>query len=324
MPLSIEIPDLECELLALWEQIPIGKVATCGAMAGALGSPFAAKWIGHYALHHRHDSECLCHRVVRARGELGGYVTGDMKEKIARLKREGVEICGESIDLARFGFEEFDCASPLARLRTVQEELVKKIAIRPRKRLPKLIGGVDAAYPASGDGQAAFALVEVETGQLVWSHIIRRPVRFPYITSFLSFREMPILVDLIEEVRELGKMPEVLLVDGTGVLHPRHAGLASHLGVIADVPTIGVTKKLLCGQVDIEGMKTLESRPILFEESLLGLAMRTTSGSLRPIFLSAGHRVDLTFAESAVRQTLFGRRLPEPLYWADRLSKKRI
>jgi deoxyribonuclease V len=253
---------------------------------------------------------------------LGGYVTGDLKAKIARLKRENIEIREETIDLARFGFDAFDSAAPLAQLRTIQEEIVKKIAIRPRKRLPRLIGGVDAAYPASGDGQAAFALVDVETGQLVWSHVIRRPVRFPYITSFLSFREMPILLELIEEVRSLGKMPEVILVDGTGVLHPRHAGLASHLGVVADVPTVGVTKKILCGQVDLENMKPKESRPIFFEEELLGFAIRATAGSMRPIFLSAGHRVDLPFAQSAVRQTLLGRRLPEPLYWADRLSKK--
>jgi deoxyribonuclease V len=106
-------------------------------------------------------------------------------------------------------------------------------------------------------------------------------------------------------------------------LHPRRAGAASHFGVAADVPTIGVTKKLLCGQVDIEGMQPLEARPIVFEDRLAGLAIRPTSGSLRPLFVSPGHRVDLTFAEQAVRQTLLGRRLPEPIYWADRLSKQK-
>jgi deoxyribonuclease V len=139
----------------------------------------------------------------------------------------------------------------------------------------------------------------------------------------LSFRELPSLLDLIAEVRAAGKMAEVILVDGSGILHPRRAGAASHLGVAAGVSTIGVTKKLLCGRVDIEEMQPLESRPVQFEDHLIGFAIRPTAGSLRPLFVSPGHGVDLTFSEEVVRQTLLGRRLPEPLYWADRLSKQK-
>jgi deoxyribonuclease V len=351
MSLSFGIPDLERELRALLAQIPAGKVATCGRLSQALGSPLAAKWVGYFALHHRHDDACRCHRIVRAGGKLGGYATGKMSDKIRLLKREGVLISAETIDLARFGFENFEGDFPLVKLRSIQEELAAKVSIRPRKRVPKMIGGVDVAYPSPDEAQAAYALVETETGRLVWSHVVRRPVRFPYITSFLSFRELPILLDLLAEVRQAGKMAEVLLVDGSGILHPRRAGAASHLGVTAEIPTIGVTKKLLCGQVDIEAMQPLESRPVLLLESqnprraaddgrtsrttdrlavvshsenrfnLSGVAIRPTSGSLRPIFVSPGHRVDLSFAEEIVRRLLLGRRLPEPLYWADRLSK---
>ena len=89
--------------------------------------------------------------------------------------------------------------------------------------------------------------------ELVWSAKIRRAIRFPYITSYLTFRELPILLELLGEVRAAGRMAPVLLVDGSGILHPRRFGVASHLGVAADAATIGVTKKLLCGKVDIGG-----------------------------------------------------------------------
>jgi deoxyribonuclease V len=151
---------------------------------------------------------------------------------------------------------------------------------------------------------------------------VRLPVRFPYITSFLSFRELPLLLALIDEVRREGKLAEVVLVDGSGILHPRRSGIAAHFGVAAGLPTVGVTKKLLCGQVDLKDLEPGESRPVVQDEELLGLAIRATAGSRRALFISPGHKTDLTFCEKLVRQLLRGRRLPEPLYWADRLTRR--
>jgi deoxyribonuclease V len=187
--------------------------------------------------------------------------------------------------------------------------------------MPKFIGGVDVAYPQPDLGVAAYALVETATGTLVWSASVCRRVHFPYISTFLSFREIPILLDLLDQVRAEGRMAEVVLVDGSGILHQRHAGIASHLGVVASLPTIGVTKTLLCGKVDMREMVPGEPRPVVHEDQLIGVALRPTAGSLRPIFVSPGHRVDLRFCEELVRRLLTGRRLPEPIYWADRLSR---
>ncbi len=117
-------------------------------------------------------------------------------------------------------------------------------------------------------------------------------------------------------------MSPVVMVDGTGILHPRRAGIASHLGVVAGIPTIGVTKKLLCGQVDIKGLRPLESRPVLLDEEPVGAAVRPTSGSLRPLFVSPGSGVDLASAVRIASAVLAGKRLPLPLYWADRLSRQ--
>ena len=144
--------------------------------------------------------------------------------------------------------------------------------------MPEFVGGVDVAYPNAEEGVAAYALVETATGRLVWSTTVRRRVVFPYISTYLSFREIPILLDLLDEVRAAGRMAEVLLVDGSGILHHRHAGIASHLGVVASIPTIGVTKKLLCGSVNIEGMAPGESRPVVHEGRPIGIAIASDGG----------------------------------------------
>jgi len=316
-----EVPDLTRHLQTLLQQIPAGSVTTCGDLAEALGNAIAARWIGHFALHHEHHAGCPCHRIVRAGGQLGPYIAGTPQTKARRLAEEGVEVREGTVDLQRYGYHQFSSARPLEQLRQVQESLVAKVSLRPPRRMPKLVGGVDVSYPQADVGVAAFALVETDTGELVWSSTIRRRVIFPYITSYLTFRELPIYRELLDEARAAGRQAEVLLVDGSGIVHPRHAGIATHLGVVIGRPTIGVTKKLLFGQVDIEGMQPGESRPVTHQDRLIGVALRPTAGSRRPIFISPGHRVDVAFAERLVRQLLLGRRLPEPLYWADRLGK---
>lgn len=334
------IPDLTSCLRQLLAQVPAGWVTTCGDLAEALGNRIAAKWVGHFALHHQHDDDCTCHRILRAGGALGPYIAGTIEAKASRLVAEGVAIQQKVVDLERFGFRDFASDRPLIRLREIQEDIQSKIVLRPRRRIPKLTGGVDVSYPTPETGVAAYTLIETATGRLVWSTTVRRRVTFPYISTYLSFREIPILLELLDAVLAAGRLAEVLLVDGSGVLHQRHAGVASHLGVVASLPTVGVTKKLLFGQVDIEGMSPGESRPVVEKKGIspiyagrsgkldlspflaLGVALRPTAGSRRPIFISPGHRVDLDFSEKLVRRLLTGRRLPEPLYWADRISRE--
>jgi deoxyribonuclease V len=302
-------------------QVPPGRVTTCGDLADALGNRLAARWVGHVALHHAHHAACACHRILRAGGQLGPCIDGPPQAKAGRLEREGIVVRNGAVDLERFGFRDFAGDRPLERLRTVQETIRRKIRLRRRTTIPGQIGGVDVAYPSPQTAQAAYALVDTASGQLVWSTTVRRRVAFPYISTFLSFREIPVYLELLLKVRAAGRLAEVLLVDGSGVLHQAQAGAASHLGVAASLPTVGVTKKLLCGRVDLEGMAPGESRPIEYDDRLLGVALRPTAGSRRPIFISPGHRADLAFSEAVVRRLLIGGRLPEPLRWADRLSR---
>ncbi len=317
-----EIPDLASLWHELLAQVPAGRVTTCGAMARALGSEKAALWVGHFAVHHDHHPGCPCHRLVRAGGKLGAYIGGTEAAKARLLADEGVEAPGNLVDLDRYGCDRLDCGRPLEKLRRVQQDILKKVLLRRRTRIPKLVGGVDVSYQSPNEGTAAYALVETSTGRLVWSTAVRRRIVFPYISTYLTFRELPILLELLEEVELSGRLSEVVLVDGTGILHPRRVGVATHLGVVASMPTIGVTKKLLCGQVDVEGMLPAESRPVLHGDRPAGVALRATSDSRRPIFISPGHRVDLAYAERLVRLLMCGRRLPEPLYWADRISRE--
>jgi deoxyribonuclease V len=259
---------------------------------------------------------------------LGPFIT-TTEEKTQRLAEEGVVAQDGTVALERFGFHDFSSDRPLEKLRQIQEDIQARIVLRPRRRIPKYIGGVDVAYPNAEEGVAAYALVETATGRLEWSTTVRRRVVFPYISTYLGFREIPILLDLLDEVREAGRMAEVLMVDGSGILHHRHAGVASHLGVVASLP-----------------MKPGESRPVWEKRgqvqfvrstrravpanctcplfSQIGISLRPTAGSARPIFISPGHRVDLPFCEQLVRRFLTGRRLPEPIYWADRLSKRKV
>ena len=131
-----EIPDLPGLLQQLIAQVPAGNVTTCGALAEALGSAMAARWVGHFLLHHAHDAACGCHRVVRAGGLLGPYIDGDTAAKRRRLAAEAVEVRRDSVDLARYGFDRFVSARPLVQLRQIQERLAAKVVLRPPRNYP--------------------------------------------------------------------------------------------------------------------------------------------------------------------------------------------
>src|SRR5262249_17420027 len=150
-------------------------------------------------------------------------------------------------------FRDFVSSRPLEKLEQLQRDLLSRISLEPPDRPSELAGGLDTSYasisPAGPiEAAAAYALVDVRSGRLEWSLTIRRQVRFPYIPGFLTFRESPLYLELLTEARRLGRLADVVFVDGNGILHHRRAGVASHTGVAASVPTIGIGKSLLCGQ----------------------------------------------------------------------------
>ncbi|KAF6093552.1 endonuclease V [Phyllostomus discolor] len=200
------------------------------------------------------------------------------------------------------------------------------------------VGGVDVSYVKGDSARACASLVVLSYPELEVVYEDCRMVRLtaPYLPGFLAFREAPFLVDAVQRLRERepGLLPQVLLVDGNGVLHPRGFGVACHLGVLADLPCVGVAKQLL--QVDgLENdalhrskVRLLRAGGDLFpltgdSGAVLGAALRSHEGSTKPLYVSVGHRVSL---EVAVRLThsCCRFRVPEPVRQADIRSRDHI
>jgi deoxyribonuclease V len=319
--LPVDVPDLPAELQRLLAQIPAGRVTTYGDLARALGDVKAARWVGEYLLEHPHHEGCGCHRVVRKGGDVGLSITGDPDDKIARLEAEGVPIRGGRVVLTGPLFTDFRCDAPLARLCALQESMPRRVQLCPLERKPRTVGGIDVSYVSPHKGVAAYVRIDAGTHEVLWSTTVCGAVTFPYIPGYLTFRELPLYVRLFEEVRRAGQEAPVTLVDGNGILHPRRAGSASAVGVAVETPTIGISKKLLCGSVDLQGLPAGQPRDVIHQQQSIGAALKVGPDS-RPFFASPGHRIDLPDTVAVVQQVLGDGRLPVPIALADRISRE--
>jgi deoxyribonuclease V len=319
---DLTIPNLETELERLLDQIPAGRVTTYGQLADALGLRAAARWVGEYLRDHEHTSECPCHRVVRKEGELGLYLRGrDPEEKARALRREGIGVREGLVErFPEVVFSEFEADEPLARLIELQHAIAERVRQQPYDAAPPLTAGLDVSYRRDGAAVGACAVVETASGRLVWSTTRRRLPDLPYIPSLLTFRELPLLLTLCQDARREFSDLNLFFVDGNGILHPRGAGIATCFGVVADVPTIGVAKSLLCGKLEADGPAIEGSCPVSVDGSLAGAVLKR-SPRAHPLYVSPGQYVDVPSALRMTGRLDFGHRLPEPLFWADRLSR---
>jgi len=207
----------------------------------------------------------------------------------------------------------------LEELKALQKTLAQKIRLTPLARIPRLVGGVDVSYlPSCHLALGAVVVFDLEKGRVVEEASAEEEIRFPYIPGFLSFREVPVLKKAISRLKRL---PEVFLVDGQGVLHPRGLGLASHLGLEIGLPTIGVAKKPLVGEFDLPADEAGAFSPVCVGGEVRGAVLRTRKG-VKPVFVSPGHLVDLSSALEVVKRCLSGYRLPEPIRQAHLLSQR--
>lgn len=317
----LEVPDLSAELRALLAQIPAGCVTTYGDLAEALGDAAAARWVSEYLRDHPHDEACPCHRVVRRTGEVGLYVSGDPAEKRSRLQAESVPLSGGEVLLAACRFTQFRARRPLQRLSQFQAELPERVRLTPFSGCPKSAAGVDVSYLSPQQALGAYVVVDVATGMVAWSALRQREVHFPYIPGYLAFREVPLMWELHQLALESRQAADVVFVDGNGRLHHRRAGVATHFGVLADVPTVGVGKRLLCGTVDLQGMHAAEARPVSHAGEVVGMAVKSGPSS-RPIYVSPGQHMDVASCVRLARLVFRGHRVPEPIYLADQLSRR--
>lgn len=176
----------------------------------------------------------------------------------------------------------------------------------------RVLGGADASslrFDPTRTVHAAMVALDVATLAPIGAGGASRSGGLPYIPGLLGFREVPVLA---RAFAQLPVKPDLILVDGHGVAHPKGLGVASHLGVVLDVPTIGVAKSVLRGTVEGDFPDTPGARaPLVWKGRLLGMALRTRRGA-NPLYISIGHRVSLETAIAWVERTLRGRRLPEP------------
>jgi deoxyribonuclease V len=190
------------------------------------------------------------------------------------------------------------------------------MAIRPLSDEVRSVAGVDAAFRGNQVIGCAclFAFPALTLLEEVWA---LRKTTFPYIPGYLSFREAPAL---IAALKRLKTPPDLVLVDGQGIAHPRRMGIASHLGLLLNVPTVGCAKSRLIGRYQEPGPKKGDWSPLLTNGEVVGAVLRTRQG-VKPLFVSPGHRITLPESIKIVQACTRTFRLPEPLRRADHLSK---
>lgn len=193
-------------------------------------------------------------------------------------------------------------------------EIQKKLAAQVSRSsevvvAPRFIAGADISGEGA-QGEATGAVVVLRYPELspVETKVVTGKLDFPYIPGLLSFRESPLILAACEG---LSIAPDLLLVDGQGIAHPRRFGLASHLGLLLNLPTIGCAKSLLCGTHETPGVEPGSYAEVMDRGEVIGAALRTKLG-VKPIYVSIGHKVDLQTAVHWVKNCCRGYRLPEP------------
>jgi len=182
------------------------------------------------------------------------------------------------------------------------------------------LAGADVGFEQDGAvTRAALAVLTYPSLQLVEYQIARIPTIMPYIPGFLSFREYPALLAAWEQLQH---RPDLLFVDGHGVSHPRRLGVASHFGLLVNVPTIGVAKRRLCGQFAPLEDAVGSRQPLLDKDEQIGWVWRSKA-RCNPLFVSTGHRIGVDSALQWVMRCMNGYRLPEPTRWADAVASNR-
>ncbi|MGB9808002.1 MAG: deoxyribonuclease V [Thermosulfidibacteraceae bacterium] len=196
----------------------------------------------------------------------------------------------------------------IVKLKNIQEKLVQRV-IREGRPYIEYIGGVDLAF--SGDRRFAFVtIVVIKFPDLEVVEVVKEKdnVKFPYIPGFLAFRELPPILKALRRVRT---KIDLMMVDGHGIAHPRRLGIASHLGVVKNIPTIGVAKSILVGKFETPDDRKGSYSYIYDRDEIIGVVLRTKKGT-KPIFLSIGHMISLDYAIEITLKCVKGYRIPEP------------
>lgn len=194
----------------------------------------------------------------------------------------------------------------IGKLYALQEKLAKKVSLKDHLPPDKIeyVAGCDLAY----SGERVFCAIVVlnfSSLEIIREKVVKTDIRFPYIPTLLAFREKDPILKAVK-----GVAFDVLMVDGQGIAHPRGLGIASHIGVMLNKPTIGVAKSRLCGEVQGE-FEAGKTAPLIYEGRQVGHAL-VAKKNTRPIYISPGHKVSLDSSLEIVQRCIRGHKLPEP------------
>lgn len=194
----------------------------------------------------------------------------------------------------------------------LQKQLTDRVIEEDQLGTVNTVAGADLAF----DGETAFAgvvVLRLPGLEEVERCFVRRTLRFPYVPGLLSFRECPALLAAFERLRT---EPDLILIDGHGRAHPRGFGIACHMGVLLDKPTIGCAKSVLVGEYREPGARAGKATPLIYHGARVGVVLRTRDNT-RPIYVTVGNRVSLDSAVKLVRRCVDGFRIPKPTREAD-------
>ncbi|WP_299413830.1 deoxyribonuclease V [Acaryochloris sp. IP29b_bin.148] len=203
----------------------------------------------------------------------------------------------------------------------LQKQLCSQVIPTDDLNEVRFVAGVDVGFEDQGKiTRAAIAVLTWPELKLHETTIARQPTTFPYIPGLLSFREIPTVLAALAQIQTT---PDLLLCDGQGLAHPRRFGIACHLGVLVDLPAIGVAKSRLVGKHDPVDQTRGSWQPLIDKEEQIGAVLRTRSQT-KPLYISLGHRISLDSAIEYVMSCTTRYRLPETTRWADKLASSKI
>ena len=196
-----------------------------------------------------------------------------------------------------------------AEARSLQLDLAKAVDVRSPLPAWRTLAAADVSFDRGSEVlYAAVVVVLADTFEVIERVGLEAPAKFPYVSGLLSFREAPALLEAFDRLRT---RPDVVLCDGQGIAHPRGLGIASHLGLRLDLPTVGCAKSRLCGLFDEPGPTRGDRSPLIEKGRTVGAVLRTRD-RVAPLFVSPGHRCDIESAVGLVLATTRKYRLPIP------------
>lgn len=298
----------------LVRQIPDGKISSYGEVAKALGDKIASRAVGRMMNQNPDADSMPCFKIVHSDGRIGGFGLG-IEDKVRRLKADNILVDdGKIVDFENVLFDEFTTKNPLKNLRQEQIELSKKVVLKDDFPSLDTVAGIDVSYPKNEfeNATGACVVMDYETKEVIEKVTVTSKTNFPYISTYLSYRELPVINTLFEKLKT---RPSIFMFDGNGILHPYSFGLASHAGVSLNVPSIGVAKRLLYGEI--------KNKDVLINGKKRGFIYFSSAKIKNPIYVSPGHKVSFETSLQIVKH-FCKYKIPEPLRKAHNLASKKV